>query len=142
MGTVGFTRQVWVSSLPSGCTLWTQISTMRSLVTLIPVVSRSKKQMGRLSFKSMVVVLMLMKKPPNWAAFKVNSKLGNVPKIRGLNPKLLDTRPRVLRTCHLKRRQPRGDRSYGSRTFYDGYQSYRLPVFRSPQAFSQSHPRP
>jgi glutaredoxin len=49
IGTVGFTLHVWLSLFPLGNTFRIAISTIRSVATLIPVVSRSKKQIGRLS---------------------------------------------------------------------------------------------
>jgi hypothetical protein len=51
MGMPGFIRQVLQSSVPSGATLSTQISTILSFPTCTPVVSRSKNANGLLSFK-------------------------------------------------------------------------------------------
>jgi len=44
----GLRRRVFVISSPSGMTLISEISTMRSFDVSTPVVSRSKKTMGRL----------------------------------------------------------------------------------------------
>src|SRR5690554_2349065 len=46
IGISGLTRHVWVSLCWLGCSLSTEISTIRSVARLVPVVSRSKKQMG------------------------------------------------------------------------------------------------
>ena len=53
---VGFTRHVWLSLFPLGKTFKIAIATMRSLATLVPVVSRSKKQIGLVSFNSIGTV--------------------------------------------------------------------------------------
>ena len=46
----GLSRRVLVISSPSGITLIIEISTIRSRAVSTPVVSRSKKTIGRLSF--------------------------------------------------------------------------------------------
>ena len=46
----GFSRRVFVISSPSGITLIIEISTIRSRAVSTPVVSRSKKMIGRLRF--------------------------------------------------------------------------------------------
>jgi hypothetical protein len=46
----GLSRRVLVISSPSGMTLTIEISTMRSRAVSTPVVSRSKKMIGRLRF--------------------------------------------------------------------------------------------
>src|SRR5690606_4167315 len=52
MGICGFTNQVLLSLFPLGKTFKIEISTIRSLATLVPVVSRSKKHMGLVNFNS------------------------------------------------------------------------------------------
>ena len=52
IGRSGLTNQVLLSLLPFGNTLSIEISTILSLATFTPVVSRSKKQMGLVSFNS------------------------------------------------------------------------------------------
>ena len=56
MGMVGFTNHVLLSLFPFGYTLNIEISTIRSLATSIPVVSRSKKQIGRVNFNSIAFI--------------------------------------------------------------------------------------
>jgi hypothetical protein len=51
MGICGFTSQVLLSRDASGLTLRIQISTILSLETLVPVVSKSNMQSGLWSFK-------------------------------------------------------------------------------------------
>ena len=53
IGTPGFTFQVWLSLLPFGNTFNMEISTIRSCATLVPVVSKSKKQIGFLNSSCM-----------------------------------------------------------------------------------------
>ncbi len=50
MGTPGLMRRVFSSTRPSGISLTSEISTMRSRVMFVPVVSRSKNTSGRVSF--------------------------------------------------------------------------------------------
>ncbi len=50
MGISGFTSQVLLSVLPFGKTFRMEISTIRSFATFVPVVSKSKKHMGLVSF--------------------------------------------------------------------------------------------
>ena len=54
IGIVGFTSHVLLSLFPLGNTLNIDISTILSLATSIPVVSKSKKQIGRVSFNSIL----------------------------------------------------------------------------------------
>ncbi|GFI66981.1 hypothetical protein IMSAG192_00505 [Muribaculaceae bacterium] len=49
IGIPGFTRRVRSISEPSGMTFIIEISTMRSRMMLVPVVSRSKNTIGRVS---------------------------------------------------------------------------------------------
>ena len=53
---VGFTNQVLLSLFQFGYTLNIEISTIRSLATSLPVVSRSKKQIGRVNFNSIAIL--------------------------------------------------------------------------------------
>src|SRR5690606_21812682 len=57
MGTCGLTNHVLRSSFPLGNTLRIEISTILSVVMLIPVVSRSKKQMGLVRLSCMGFIL-------------------------------------------------------------------------------------
>src|SRR5690606_17384168 len=54
MGMVGFTSHVLLSLFPLGKTFNIAISTIRSFATSIPVVSKSKKQIGRVNFNSII----------------------------------------------------------------------------------------
>ena len=51
IGIVGLTTHRWFSSFPLGYTFNMAISTILSLEMLIPVVSRSKKQIGLVRFR-------------------------------------------------------------------------------------------
>src|SRR5690606_4642151 len=55
MAISGFTRQVWLSLFPFGNTFKIAISTILSVATLIPVVSRSKKQIGFFKLSSIIL---------------------------------------------------------------------------------------
>ena len=58
MGMHGLSRRVRVISSPSGMILIIEISTIRSRAVSIPVVSRSKKMMGRFRLSFMRQELM------------------------------------------------------------------------------------
>src|SRR5690606_7346527 len=80
IGIPGLTNHVLLSSFPLGYTLRTAISTIRSLVMLTPVVSKSKKQMGFVKLSCIYMFLIALKNPtPFRLGFSIFSIKSNFP---------------------------------------------------------------
>src|SRR5690606_34128452 len=130
MAISGFTRQVWLSLFPFGNTFKIAISTILSVATLTPVVSRSKKQIGFFKLSSIVLiccakilfieVLMELIKKKRGFCFQNPLLHYNICEIKFLcsRPKLPNNQRRALRIVRPKHRLPLCGRNCAKGTFY------------------------